>query len=71
MQFSILILVILWNNNGCHLIGNFTKNQQSMTEEKVIEALSNVVDPDSKKDIIALNWVSNIQIDGHHLKFDL
>lgn len=42
-----------------------------MTEEKVKEALSNVVDPDSKKDIVELGWISDIRIDGDHLRFTL
>jgi ATP-binding protein involved in chromosome partitioning len=42
-----------------------------MNEEKVLEALSNVVDPDEKKDIVALGMVSGIKIEGKKLSFSL
>ncbi|MEQ8323467.1 MAG: Mrp/NBP35 family ATP-binding protein [Vicingaceae bacterium] len=42
-----------------------------MEEKKVLEALSNVMDPDLKKDIVELGLVSNISIDGKRLSFDL
>jgi len=42
-----------------------------MEEKRVLEALSNVIDPESKKDIVELNWVSNIKIDGNKLNIDL
>tara|TARA_Y100000589_G_scaffold312141_1_gene332191 strand:- start:31289 stop:32416 length:1128 start_codon:yes stop_codon:yes gene_type:complete len=40
-------------------------------EEKVIEALSYVIEPDLKKDIISAGLVKNLQIDGNAIKFDL
>ena len=36
-----------------------------MTEEKVLEALRNVQEPDLGKDIVTLNMVKNIVIEGN------
>ncbi len=41
----------------------------SITKEKVIEALSNVIEPDLKKDLISLNMVENIEVDGKNVSF--
>lgn len=40
-----------------------------ITEEQVLKALSNVDDPDFKKDIVTLNMVKDIAIDGRKLSF--
>lgn len=40
-----------------------------ITEEQVLSALSNVDDPDFKKDIVTLNMVKDIAIDGQKLSF--
>jgi len=40
-----------------------------ITEEQVLKALSNVDDPDFKKDIVTLNMVKDIAIDGQKLSF--
>lgn len=40
-----------------------------ITEDKVIEALSKVTEPDLKKDIIQLNLVSDLKIDGTNISF--
>lgn len=42
-----------------------------ITLEKIIEALSFVIEPDLKKDIIALNLVSNIEVKNSVISFDL
>ena len=42
-----------------------------MDEKKVLEALSNVIEPELKKDIVELNLVSNIKIEGNNLSFSL
>jgi ATP-binding protein involved in chromosome partitioning len=43
----------------------------SFTESEIRKALSFVIEPDLKKDIIALNLVSNIQVEGNKISFDL
>jgi ATP-binding protein involved in chromosome partitioning len=43
----------------------------SFTESKIKEALSFVIEPDLKKDIIELNLVANIQTEGNKVSFDL
>ena len=43
----------------------------SFTEAKIKEALSFVIEPDLKKDIIELNLVSNIQTEKNKINFDL
>ncbi|HVU93935.1 MAG TPA: Mrp/NBP35 family ATP-binding protein [Puia sp.] len=40
-----------------------------MTLEKVIEALGNVQEPDLGKDIVTLNMVKDVQIDGNYVAF--
>ena len=43
----------------------------SFTEENIKKALSFVIEPDLKKDIVELNLVSNIKSDGNKISFDL
>jgi ATP-binding protein involved in chromosome partitioning len=40
-----------------------------MTKEKVLEALSTVQEPDLGKDIVTLNMVKDIQIEGNYISF--
>ncbi|MCB0807488.1 MAG: Mrp/NBP35 family ATP-binding protein [Bacteroidales bacterium] len=41
------------------------------TKEQVLQALGHVIDPDLKKDLVSLNMIQNIQIDGKKISFDL
>src|SRR5215510_11181131 len=40
-----------------------------MTVEKVVDALKNVQEPDLGKDIVTLNMVKDVVIDGNHVSF--
>jgi len=40
-----------------------------MTKEKILEALSNVQEPDLGKDLVTLNMVKDIEIDGNNVSF--
>ncbi len=40
-----------------------------MTTEKVLEALSNVQEPDLGKDLVTLNMVKDLEIDGNYVSF--
>lgn len=40
-----------------------------MTQEKVLEALSNVQEPDLGKDLVTLNMVKDIEIEGNYVSF--
>ncbi len=40
-----------------------------MTEADILKALSNVQEPDLGKDLVTLNMVKDIQIDGNHVSF--
>jgi ATP-binding protein involved in chromosome partitioning len=42
-----------------------------ITKEQVLHALSHVDDPDLNKDIVTLNMVDNLSIDGNSIKFDV
>ena len=42
-----------------------------ITEEKVLEALRNVDDPDLKKDIVTLGMVRDLKIDGNKVNFSV
>ncbi len=41
----------------------------SITKEKVLEALGNVIDPDLGKDLVTLNMIENISIEGKKVAF--
>ena len=40
-----------------------------MTTEKVLEALSNVQEPDLGKDIVTLGMVKDVEIEGNYVAF--
>ncbi len=40
-----------------------------MTKEKVLEALSNVQEPDLGKDLVTLNMITDIEIEGNYVSF--
>ena len=40
-----------------------------MTEEKILEALRNVQEPDLGKDIVSLNMVTDIVIEKYYVSF--
>ena len=42
----------------------------AITEEKVLQALSRVIDPDLHRDIVSLGMVKNLKIDGDTVAFD-
>jgi ATP-binding protein involved in chromosome partitioning len=42
-----------------------------ITEEKVLEALSHVEDPDFKKDLVTLKMIKDVKIDGKKVSFTL
>ena len=43
----------------------------SVTKEAILEALSHVDDPDLKKDLVTLNMIKNIEIEGKKIRFDV
>ena len=42
-----------------------------ITQEQVLVALSNVEDPDLKKDLVTLNMIKEVKIENHHISFTL
>ena len=42
-----------------------------VTSEEILKALSVIIDPDFKKDIVSLGFVKNIKIDGSHATFEI
>jgi ATP-binding protein involved in chromosome partitioning len=42
-----------------------------MTEQEILHALSHVDDPDLRKDIVTLNMVKNVKVDGNKVSFDV
>ncbi len=42
-----------------------------LTKEQVLQALSNVEEPDLKKDLVTLNMIQDIHIDGNKLSFSV
>ncbi len=41
-----------------------------VTEEKVLDVLKRVQDPDLHKDIVSLGFIRNLKIDGGNVAFD-
>ena len=52
-----------------YIFANFLTKFTRMTPEKVLEALSNVQEPDLGKDIVTLNMVKDLTIDGNYVAF--
>ncbi len=42
-----------------------------ITEEQIYKALSNVIEPDLKRDLVILNMVKNLKIEGNNVSFDI
>ena len=42
-----------------------------MTEEAILKALSNVQEPDLGKDLVTLNMVKDVQINGNDVSFTI
>jgi Mrp family chromosome partitioning ATPase/DUF971 family protein len=40
-------------------------------ENKVLEALGTIIDPDFRKDIVSLGFVKNLKVQGDHVAFDI
>ena len=49
----------------------FNKGDKEITEKKVLAALSHVDDPDLKKDLVTLNMIKDIKIDGKKVSFSV
>ena len=43
----------------------------NITKEQVLEALSNVMDPDLGKDLVTLNMIDGVTIDGSNIGFEV
>jgi ATP-binding protein involved in chromosome partitioning len=43
----------------------------NVTENEILDALRNVIDPDLNKDIVSLGFIHNLNIDNGNVKFDL
>jgi len=42
-----------------------------VTKDKILEALGHVMDPDLKKDLVSLNMISDIEINGNDVRFSV
>jgi len=49
----------------------FLTNHTNMTKEQVLQALSNVQEPDLGKDLVTLNMVKDIEIEGNKVSFTI
>lgn len=43
----------------------------NITKEQVLEALSNVMDPDLGKDLVTLNMIEDVKVDGKNISFEI
>ena len=41
-----------------------------ITQEMVIDALRNVDDPDLHKDLVTLNMIKDVEVDGKNINFE-
>lgn len=59
-------------NAGMYLFSYFCDEiNMDITKEQVLQALSNVEEPDLKKDLVTLNMIQDIHIDGNKLSFSV
>ncbi len=49
----------------------FGKNNQPITEEAVMAALSTVIEPELHRDLVSLNMIRNLKIDGSDVSFTI
>ena len=49
----------------------FLTNNTNMTKEQVLQALSNVQEPDLGKDLVTLNMIKDIVIEGNNVSFTI
>lgn len=49
----------------------FNKKDKEITEKRVLAALSHVDDPDLKKDLVTLNMIKDLKIDGKKVSFSV
>ena len=42
-----------------------------VSEQDILQALKNIIDPDFKKDIVSLGFVKNIKVNGEDVSFDI
>lgn len=47
------------------------KNNGSVTEEAVMAALSNVIEPELHRDLVSLNMIRNLKIEGNDISFTI
>ena len=69
-----MLLLLLTKQIWVVDISNFTtQNNSNMNfdQKDILEALSFVIEPDLKKDIVDLNLVSNVKSEGNKISFDL
>ena len=50
---------------------NLINPGSKMTKEKILEALSNVQEPDLGKDLVTLNMIKDIEINGNDVSFTI
>src|SRR3989337_3908394 len=52
-------------------IGINWRQQMAITEEKVLDVLRSVMDPDLNRDVVSLGFIKEIKIDGGKVSFKL
>ncbi len=65
-MFYQLILIQLY---GSYSLSLHSENDIVMTREQVLDALSNVEEPDLKKDLVTLNMIKDVVIEGNKVDF--
>src|SRR5512143_474742 len=65
-----------WYHNGSASVAANDFQRRAMTshritESQILDALRVVIDPDLHRDIVSLNFVRNVKIDGSIVSFDI
>jgi ATP-binding protein involved in chromosome partitioning len=47
------------------------KNENGVTEDAVMQALSTVIEPELHRDLVSLNMIRNLQIEGNDVTFTI
>ncbi len=71
MRYSLLVIRYFEHSRTCgnQVCYNLVFNMSQLSEEIVLNALRQIIDPDLKKDIVTLGFIKDLKIDGGDVSF--